>query len=100
MHLSRMEGLEDRLAPATFTVLNTNNGGAGSLRAAINSANAASGADEATVHVTGTQATGQIEIQALEPGWGERIVVSAQAGNGDGSTHMYCPGFPYGYHDF
>ena len=62
--------------------------------------NAASGADEATVHVTGTQATGQVEIQTLEPGWGERIVVSAQAGNGDGSTHMYCPGFPYGYHDF
>jgi hypothetical protein len=30
-----LEGVEDRLAPATFTVANTNDSGAGSLRQAI-----------------------------------------------------------------
>lgn len=35
-----LEALEDRLAPATFTVLNTTNAGAGSLRQAIVDANA------------------------------------------------------------
>lgn len=41
----RLDGLEDRLAPATFTVTNTNDNGAGSLRAALNSANNTAGAD-------------------------------------------------------
>ena len=36
----RLECLEDRLAPATFTVLNNSDTGANSLRAAITSANA------------------------------------------------------------
>src|SRR5262245_27768694 len=36
----RLESLEDRLAPATFTVVNTNDTGAGSLRQAILDANA------------------------------------------------------------
>lgn len=40
-----VEVLEDRLAPATFTVTNTADSGAGSLRQAILSANAAFGAD-------------------------------------------------------
>jgi titin len=40
-----VEGLEDRLAPATFTVRNTNDAGAGSLRQAILQANARPGAD-------------------------------------------------------
>src|SRR5262245_15297541 len=39
------EVLEDRLAPATFTVINTLDSGAGSLRQAILGANAAPGAD-------------------------------------------------------
>ncbi|MBL8865320.1 MAG: hypothetical protein JNK93_07125, partial [Planctomycetia bacterium] len=37
--------LEDRLTPATFTVSNLNDSGAGSLRDAIASANSAAGAD-------------------------------------------------------
>lgn len=41
----RVEGLEDRLAPATFNVTNTNNSGAGSLRTAIIQANNTAGAD-------------------------------------------------------
>lgn len=40
-----IEALEDRLAPATFTVTNINNAGAGSLRQAILQANATPGAD-------------------------------------------------------
>ena len=39
------ESLEDRLAPATFTVLNTNDAGAGSLRDAVAQANVSLGAD-------------------------------------------------------
>jgi hypothetical protein len=39
------EYLEERLTPATFTVLNTNNDGAGSLRQAILAANAAPNID-------------------------------------------------------
>jgi hypothetical protein len=40
-----LEVLETRVAPATFTVTNTSDSGAGSLRQAILDANAASGAD-------------------------------------------------------
>lgn len=49
-----VEGLEDRLAPATFTVTNTKNTGAGSLRAAITAANAATGADTIAFNIAGT----------------------------------------------
>jgi hypothetical protein len=41
----RVEALEDRTLPSTFTVLNLNDSGPGSLRAAINSANTHPGAD-------------------------------------------------------
>src|SRR5437588_12562628 len=41
----RVEALEDRATPATFTVLNATDAGAGSLRQAITDANAAAGAD-------------------------------------------------------
>src|SRR5438132_864793 len=41
----RLEMLESRLAPATFTVTNANNSGSGSLRQAVLDANAHSGAD-------------------------------------------------------
>ncbi len=43
--LLHFESLEERLAPALFTVTNLSNSGAGSLRQAIVDANAASGAD-------------------------------------------------------
>lgn len=42
----RLESLEDRLAPATFNVLNTNDSGAGSLRQAILDANSSAGGDD------------------------------------------------------
>src|SRR5947209_4202694 len=41
----RLERLEDRTAPNAYTVTNTNDSGAGSLRQAILDANANSGAD-------------------------------------------------------
>ena len=44
----RLEPLEDRSVPATFTVLNLADGGDGSLRQAVLDANALAGAD--TIH--------------------------------------------------
>ena len=50
----RAEALEPRALLATFTVTNLLNAGAGSLRAAINQANANPGADEIAFAVAGT----------------------------------------------
>ena len=43
---SQLDQLEDRTAPAIFTVLNTNDSGAASLRQAITNANTTGGADQ------------------------------------------------------
>ncbi len=58
------QALERRDTPATFTVSNLNDSGAGSLRAAIASANANSGADLNTFGVNGmiTLTSGQLNI--------------------------------------
>lgn len=48
-----VEGLEDRLAPAVFTVANTNDAGPGSFRSAIAAANALPGADTITFDIAG-----------------------------------------------
>src|SRR5947208_2971374 len=50
----RVERLEDRSVPATFTVSTLTDGGAGSLRQAILDANAAPGADTIAFSVAGT----------------------------------------------
>ncbi len=47
------EILEPRLAPATFTVINVNDTGAGSLRQAILDANSAGGADTISFNIAG-----------------------------------------------
>jgi hypothetical protein len=49
----RLELLEGRLAPATFTVLNTNDAGADSLRAAVLGANVTPGADTINFNIPG-----------------------------------------------
>lgn len=62
----RLESLEDREVPATFTVSNLADGGEGSLRQAVFDANALAGAD-AIVFAEGMQGTialtgGQLSI--------------------------------------
>lgn len=50
----RVDGLEDRLAPANFSVTTTANAGVGSLRQAILDANAAPGADVIDFAISGS----------------------------------------------
>ena len=57
-----LEQFEDRLAPATFTVTNTSDAGAGSLRQAILDANANLGTDVVTFNIA---ASG---VQSIRPG--------------------------------
>jgi hypothetical protein len=63
-----VEPLEDRTVPSTFTVLNLADGGDGSLRAAILSAEANPGADvirfASQVHGTITLTTGELDIRS------------------------------------
>ena len=76
-----VEALEDRLAPATFTVTNTNDSGAGSLRASIASANAAAGADTIAFNIgSGLQ---NIDILSALPAIAGKLTI-------DGTTQ---PGF-------
>jgi parallel beta-helix repeat protein len=63
--MPRFENLEDRLAPATFTVLNPNDSGAGSLRQAILDANANPGADLITFNIGGSGAHSIQPLSAL-----------------------------------
>jgi len=73
------EALEDRTVPSTFSVLNLDNGGAGSLRQALLDANANPGADTIQFDVTGTiqlttgalpAITGQVDIDgSTAPGF-------------------------------
>src|SRR5260370_35356125 len=57
----RLEALEDRTAPATFTVMNTNDSGDGSLRQAILDANATDETNTITFHI------GSGGVQTLHP---------------------------------
>ena len=50
--LLKLETLNDRIAPATFTVLNNNDAGTGSLRQAILDANAMAGTDVIVFNAT------------------------------------------------
>src|SRR4051794_29550197 len=60
----RVEALEDRSMPSTFTVINLLDGGAGSLRAAVVAANANPGADAIDFATTGTitLTSGQLDV--------------------------------------
>src|SRR5262245_49605268 len=64
--LPRLEGLEDRVTPSTFTVTNLLDSGPGSLRAAVTAANTHPGADVVTfqhgLHGTITLTSGQLNV--------------------------------------
>src|SRR5437016_5836799 len=60
----RVEALEDRTAPATFTVTNANDDGAGSLRQAIRDANANPGADTITFQASAFPSGSQINLSS------------------------------------
>lgn len=78
----RVEGLEDRLAPAVFYVFNSNNAGAGSLRAAITGANTAAGPDSISFNIPGN-GTHTINLTSALPTISETVAI-------DGTTQ---PGF-------
>jgi hypothetical protein len=61
----RLEPLEDRLAPATFTVINTNDDGNGSLRAAITQVNSSTDASNTINFAQGV--TGTITLESALP---------------------------------
>jgi hypothetical protein len=61
----RLEALEDRLAPAIFTVANTNDSGSGSLRQAILNANAAPGLDTIDFAIAGSGVHTIVPLSAL-----------------------------------
>ena len=66
----RLELLEDRLAPATFTVVNTLDSGAGSLRQAILDANALVGSDSIEFNIPGAG------VRTISPATGLPLITS------------------------
>src|SRR5437016_3168000 len=60
-HLPRLEALEERCLLSTLTVLNTSDGGPGSLRQAILDANGTPGADTINFNIAGSG------VQAIAP---------------------------------
>src|SRR5262245_27376220 len=63
----KIEGLEDRTVPATFTVTTASDDGAGSLRAAVVQANATTGADQITIAIPGAAShTDRINLTTRE----------------------------------
>lgn len=76
----RVEGLEDRLAPATFTVTTINNAGSGSLRAAIAQANSTPGADTIEFDI-GTGAK-RIELRSALPAITETLTLDGTTQSG------------------
>lgn len=72
----RLESLEDRLAPATFSVVNTNDNGAGSLRQAIIDANNNAGLDDV---VFDSSIRGAINLATALPNLAEDVNI---LGNG------------------
>src|SRR3954454_7781394 len=82
----RLEALEDRLAPATFTVLNTNDLGAGSLRQAILDANASAGLDTIAFNIAGS-GVHTINVASALPAISDAVKI-------DGTTQSAFSGSP------
>ncbi len=92
----RLEVFEERTLPSTFTVLNLNDSGTGSLRAAIAAANAQPGADTITVanglHGTITLTSGELLITdslTINGSGANRLTIS---GNNASSVFDISPG--------
>jgi titin len=69
-----VEALEDRLAPAAFTVTNTNDAGPGSLRDALAHANARPGTDAIAFAIGSGQQT--IRVQSALPAITDRVIIA------------------------
>ena len=67
LNLLHVRELEDRLAPATFTVANTADSGTGSLRAALTSANGTAGTDDIAFDATIFASPQQIKLLTVLP---------------------------------
>ena len=80
-----LETLGDRIVPATFTVSNLADAGAGSLRQAVLDANATPGADD--IEFTGAGATGTIVLTS-----GEIDITDSLTVNGPGATALTIDG--------
>ncbi len=72
-----LEPLEDRLAPATFTVTTTADAGAGSLRQALQSANALTGADAIEFNIPGA-GVHTINLASALPAIAGQVVIKGQ----------------------
>src|SRR3954471_4091587 len=86
-----VEALEDRLLFATFSVTNTLDTGAGSLRAAITSANGAAGADTIAFAIPGT-GTHTIRPATPLPAVAGPTTIDAGPKNADGSVQVEIDG--------
>jgi hypothetical protein len=74
----QLQTLEDRCTPAIFTVTNANDTGAGSLRAAITSANGAAGADTINFDTVNVFATPQtISLQTALPAITDSLTITS-----------------------
>ncbi len=81
----RIEALEDRLTPTTFTVTNANNGGTGSLRAAIVAANALAGADTITFSIA-SSGVHKINLLSALPAIAEQLTLDGTTQSGFTTT--------------
>jgi hypothetical protein len=79
-----VEALEDRLAPAVFTVVNENDSGAGSLRWAISRANAAAGPDIVRFNIPGG-GVHRIDLASPLPAITGRVIVNGASQPGTGA---------------
>ena len=77
----RVEALESRLAPANFPVTNVNNGGIGSLRAAIAGANGAAGPDTIDFAIPGAGVK-KINLLSALPVISETVTLDATTQTG------------------
>src|SRR5205085_5761737 len=77
----RLSALEGRLAPATFTVVNLNDAGAGSLRDAITQANAAAGADVITFSPAIFNVPRTINLLTVLPTVGDALTLTGPGAN-------------------